>query len=392
MITELSKADLLSQRVLVRVDFNVPLSDDQVRDDTRIRAALPTIQHLINQNAKVILMSHLGRPDGQVSEKFRLAPVAQRLSSLLDRPVLALSDCIGPEVRTAVQQMADGDVILLENIRFYEEETANDAGFAKELASLADLFVQDAFGVVHRAHASTLGVTQYLPSYSGFLVNRELSFLSQTLKRPDRPFVAVVGGAKVSSKIGVLRHLLASVDQMVIGGGMAYTFLLAKGHRIGGSLVERDKLEVAASFLAQAEEKGVQVILPDDHGVVSRFDDPSGFVMTDGVDIDGEWIGVDVGPKSIERISGVIASAKCILWNGPLGVFEVPAFATGTMALAKMVAESEATSIVGGGDSVAAVNQSGLADQMTHVSTGGGASLAFLEGSPLPGIEGLRRG
>ena len=376
------------KRVLVRVDFNVPLDKaGNITDDTRIRAALPSIQYLCDKDAKVILCSHLGRPKGKVAEEFRLAPVAKRLSGLLGAPVTRTDDCIGPTVEKTVAAMKPGDVLLLENLRFHAEEEANDAGFAKKLASLADLYVNDAFGTAHRAHASTEGVTHYLPGVAGFLMERELNFLGKALAAPTRPFVAILGGAKVSDKIGVIENLLPKVDQLIVGGGMANTFLKAQGHEVGASLLEADKIELARDLLKRAGQKlllPVDVVVADDFKAEARHQT----VAVDKVPVG--WRILDIGPKSIEAFAPVLKKAKTVVWNGPMGVFEFPAFAAGTVAIAKALASTDATTIIGGGDSAAAVEQAGVADKMTHISTGGGASLEFLEGKVLPGVAALQ--
>jgi len=376
------------KRVLVRVDFNVPLDKaGNITDDTRIRAALPTIQYLCDKDAKVILCSHLGRPKGKVTEEFRLTHVAKRLSELLGAPVTRTDDCIGPEVEKTVAAMKPGDVLLLENLRFHAEEEANDAGFAKKLASLADLYVNDAFGTAHRAHASTEGVTHYLPGVAGFLMERELNFLGKALAAPTRPFVAILGGAKVSDKIGVIENLLPKVDQLIVGGGMANTFLKAQGHEVGASLLEADKIELARDLLKRAGQKlllPVDVVVADDFKAEARH-------QTVAVNkVPAGWRILDIGPKSVEAFAPVLKKAKTVVWNGPMGVFEFPAFAAGTVAIAKALASTDATTIIGGGDSAAAVEQAGVADKITHISTGGGASLEFLEGKVLPGVAALQ--
>ncbi len=387
-IKSLSGAQLSGVPVLVRVDFNVPFENGVISDDTRIKAALPTLTYLMQHGAKLILMSHLGQPKNK-DPKLSLAPVAVRLSELLCKPVVLAPDCVGPEVENRVKKLKNGDVLLLENVRFYAEETANDISFAKALASLGDLFVQDAFGTAHRAHASTAGIAQFLPAYAGLLVEKEIEFLNSVIQKPERPFVAIIGGSKVSSKIDVLKQLLHKVDVLVIGGGMAYTFLKAMGFEIGKSLCENDKLEEASLFLKEAEALHKTVILPDDHVVVKNFDEHASqqVLSTNLFPIDG--IGVDIGPVTISRIENVVQSAKTILWNGPLGVFEISSFAKGTFAVAKALAYSSAVTIIGGGDSASAISKVGLSEKMTHISTGGGASLEFLEGKVLPGIDVL---
>lgn len=383
--------DVREKRVLVRVDFNVPLdkSTGAITDDARIRAALPTIQYLIDQRARVILCSHLGRPDGKVVEKLRLRPVAERLSELLGRPVAIAPDCIGPEVGAMAARLAPGEVMLLENLRFHAEEEANDPAFAKALASLADLYVNDAFGTAHRAHASTEGVAHFLPAVAGFLMEKELDYLASALEKPARPFVAVIGGSKVSDKIGVLEYLLEKVDSLVIGGGMANTFLLANGFDVGASLVEADRVPLAKEIQAKAEAKGVALLLPTDVIVADRFaaDAATAIVIPDRVP--AGWRILDIGPKTSAMFAAAVRKAGTVVWNGPLGVFEFPAFAGGTLAMARALARSHAVTIVGGGDSASAIEQSGVADRITHISTGGGASLELLEGRILPGVAAL---
>jgi phosphoglycerate kinase len=384
------------KRVLVRADFNVPLNEaGEITDDIRIRAALPTIEYLRNKGARVILCSHLGRPKGNVVEGLRLTPVAVRLSELLGAPVVKTDDCIGSEVERTVAAMAPGDVVLLENLRFHPEERANDPDFAKQLAALADVYVNDAFGTAHRAHASTEGVAHFLPGVAGFLIERELEFLGTALAEPAHPFVAILGGAKVSSKIGVIENLLPKVDHLIVGGGMANTFLKAQGYEVGASLLEEDKLELARDLLVRAGEK---LVLPVDVVVADAFaaDARHQTVSIDQVPAgpapgsDEGWRILDIGPKSVERFREVLKTAKTVVWNGPMGVFEFPTFAAGTVAIAKALAGTDATTIIGGGDSAAAVKQAGLSEAMTHISTGGGASLEFLEGKILPGVAALQ--
>ena len=374
------------KRVLVRVDFNVPLAEGKVTDDTRIRAALPTINYLLEHGARVILMSHLGRPKGKVVDELRLDPVAERLAELLGKPVRKLDDCVGPEVEAAVAEMRSGDVALLENTRFYSEDESNDPAFARKLASLADIFVNDAFGAAHRAHASTVGVAEHLPSVAGFLMEKEIAFLGQALTAPKHPFVAVLGGAKVSDKIGVIDNLLTKVDALLIGGGMANTFLKAQGYEIGQSLVEDDSLDVARETLERAGER---LALPVDVVVADQFDAEAESKVVPVDQVPEDWRILDIGPETVELFKQKLAGAKTVVWNGPMGVFEFPRFAVGTEAIARILAGSGATTIIGGGDSVAAVEQAGLADKMTHISTGGGASLEFLEGKELPGVAAL---
>ncbi len=382
--------DFKGKKALVRVDFNVPLADGKITDDTRIQAALPTIQYLINEGARVILMSHLGRPKGQVNDAYRMDPVAQRLAELLNKEVTKVDDCIGPEVEEAVSKMKDGDVLLLENTRFYKEETDNDPEFAKKLASIADVFVSDAFGTVHRAHASTVGVAQYLPAVAGFLLQKELEVLGEVIENPEHPFVAIMGGAKVSDKIGVIRNLMDKVDYLLVGGGIANTFIRAKGYETGKSLVEEDKLDLAKELLKEAEEKGVEIVLPVDIVVADEFSNDANFKEVTIDNIPADWESLDSGgTKTIEKYTEIIKKAKTVIWNGPIGVFELDNFAKGTFAIARALAESDAKTIIGGGDSAAAVKKAGLEDKIYHISTGGGASLEFLEGKALPGVEAL---
>jgi phosphoglycerate kinase len=379
--------DVKGKRVLVRVDFNVPLSEGAVADDTRIRAALPTIQYLLDRDAIIILCSHLGRPKGQVVDALRMDPVARRLSALLDRPVLKLDDCIGPEVEAAAQAAQPGDVLLLENTRFHPEEKENDPAFAAKLASLADLYVNDAFGSAHRAHASTEGVAHYLPAVAGFLMEKELEFLGSALATPRRPYVAILGGAKISDKIGVIENLLGQVDALLIGGGMANTFLQADGYDVADSLVEESSIDTARDLLDRAGDK---LVLPVDVTVADRFDaDAFSQVVTVSA-VPPRWRILDIGPRTLELFQERLAGAKTVVWNGPMGVFEFPKFALGTEAVARMLAAlPDATTIIGGGDSAAAVQRTGLAGEMSHISTGGGASLEFLEGKTLPGVAAL---
>ncbi|HXL03997.1 MAG: phosphoglycerate kinase [Firmicutes bacterium] len=383
--------DVKGKRVLVRVDFNVPLDDDgKITDDTRIRAALPTIKYLLDRGAKVILASHLGRPKGQRREEFSLAPVAVRLEELLKQSVRKLDDCIGDQVKAEVASMKDGDVILLENLRFYQEEEANDEGFARELASLADIYVNDAFGTAHRAHASTAGVAEFLPGVAGFLMEKEIEAMGKALSSPERPFVAILGGAKVKDKVGVISNLIEKVDSLIVGGGMAYTFLKAKGFEIGKSIVDTEKLDLAKELMEKAKSKGVKFLLPVDVVVADRFAEDADIKVVEVSEIPQDWQALDIGPKTREEFSREIAKAKTVVWNGPMGVFEMKPFAEGTRSVAKALIDSEAVTIVGGGDSAAAISEMGFADKMTHVSTGGGASLEFLEGKVLPGVAVLR--
>ncbi len=378
-----------SRRVLVRVDFNVPMEDGRITDNTRIRAALPTILQLIRDGAKIVLVTHLGRPKG-----FELGlstePLAVELSKLMGQRVRHTGDCIGPDVENTIDDLQEGEVLLLENIRFYKEETQNEAEFARVLAALADIYVNDAFGTAHRAHASTEGVTHYFEHCAaGLLMEREIEYLGKVVERPERPFVAILGGAKISDKIGVIENLIENVDGLLIGGGMAYTFLQAMGVPIGDSIVERDKLELASELLKKAVDRKLDIYLPEDH-VIGRELNPSTESRIVGrAEIPDGWRGLDIGPKSVETFRTVVDEAKTIVWNGPLGIYEIEKFANGTMQIAKRLTESDAVSIIGGGDCVAAVHKAGVADRITHISTGGGASLEFLEGKILPGIAAL---
>lgn len=382
--------DVKNKTVLVRVDFNVPLNEKrEITDDTRIRAALPTINYLREQGAKVILTSHLGRPKGQVKEELRLDPIKQRLAELLNTDVIKVNDCIGQQVTETVAKADYGSVILLENIRFYPEEEKNDPAFAKELAQLAHVFVNDAFGTAHRAHASTAGVANFLPSVAGFLVEKEVAVMGGALSNPERPFVAIIGGAKVSDKIGVIENLLDKVNSLIIGGGMANTFLRAQGYELGKSLVEADKLDLANELMTKAAEKGVDLVLPVDLVVAQEFKADSAHKNVAATEVPEQWMALDIGAKTAEKYAEIIAAAKTVIWNGPMGVFEMEAFSGGTNKVAEALANSAAISIVGGGDSVAAVEKMGVADKVTHISTGGGASLEFLEGKVLPGIHVL---
>lgn len=379
------------KKVLVRCDFNVPLKDGVITDENRLNGAMPTIKYLVDNGAKVILCSHMGKPKGEAKPEFSLAPVAKRLSEMLGKEVVFAADAtvVGENAKKAVAEMQDGDVVLLENTRYRKEETKNGEEFSKELASLADMFVNDAFGTAHRAHCSTVGVTEYLsPAVCGYLIQKELKFLGDSVESPVRPFVAILGGAKVSDKINVINNLLEKVDTLIIGGGMAYTFLKAQGFTVGSSLVEEDKVEYAKEMLAKAEAKGVKFLLPVDHRVAAEFKDVEA-VITEDQNIQDGFMGLDIGPKTEEIYANAVKDAKTVIWNGPMGVFEFDNFNKGTIAVAKAMADSEATTIIGGGDSAAAVNILGFGDKMTHISTGGGASLEFLEGKVLPGIDAL---
>jgi len=382
--------DVNGKRVLVRVDFNVPLDENRnITDDRRIREALPTIKYLIEHNAKVILVSHLGRPKGKFDEKYSMAPVAKRLQELLGKPVTLAKDVIGESAKSCIAAMKPGDVVLLENVRFHAEEEKNDPDFAKALASLADIYVNDAFGTAHRAHASTAGVAKYLPAVAGYLIKKELDIMGKALENPDRPFVAVLGGAKVSDKIGVINNLLDKVDTLIIGGAMAYTFFRAMGYSTGNSLVEEDKIDLAKELMEKAKEKGVELLLPVDNVVAKELKADTEYKTVSSEAMPDGWQGVDIGPETIKIFSQAIEKAKTVVWNGPMGVFEIAPFAVGTRAIAEAMSKCQGVTIVGGGDSAAAVEQLGYADKITHISTGGGASLEFLEGKELPGIAAL---
>jgi len=381
--------EVSGKRVFVRVDFNVPLEDGKITDDTRIRETLPTIKYLVEQGAKVILASHMGRPKGEVVESLRLTPASQRLSELLGKPVAKADEAVGEAVKAQVEKLQNGDVLVLENVRFYPGEEKNDPELAKQFAELADLFVNDAFGAAHRAHASTEGIAHHLPAVSGLLMEKELSVLGKALSNPDRPFTAIIGGSKVKDKIDVIDNLLTLADNVIIGGGLAYTFFKAQGHEIGQSLLDKDKLDVALGFIEKAKELGKNFYLPEDIVVTDEF---SADANTKVVDIDGipaDWEGVDIGPKTRAKYAEVIKNSKLVVWNGPMGVFEIAPFSNGTREVAQACADTEAYTIIGGGDSAAAAEKFGLADKMNHISTGGGASLEFMEGKALPGVVAL---
>ena len=383
--------DLKGKKVLVRCDFNVPMDEERnITDNTRIIAALPTIKYLLENNCAIILCSHLGRPKGEFKPEFSLKPVAKELSKKLGKEVIMSNDVIGEDAKEKASKLQQGEIMLLENVRFHREETDNDPEFAKELASMAELYVSDAFGAVHRAHASTAGVAAYLPAVAGFLIEKELKFLGNAVTNPERPFVAILGGAKVSDKIGVIDSLLEKVDTLIIGGGMAYTFFKAQGYGVGNSLCELDKLDLANQLMKKAEEKGVKLMLPVDTKIGKEFKPDTESKTVKCTEIPDEWEGFDIGEESIEMFSQELKTAKTVVWNGPLGLFEFDQFAIGTNAIAKVLSEIDATTIIGGGDSAAAVKKAGLEDKMTHISTGGGASLEFLEGKKLPGIECLQ--
>lgn len=387
----IDQLNLKGKRVLIRVDFNVPLnSSSEITDDTRIRASLPTISHALQQGARVILLSHLGRPKGKVVPEMSLKPVARRLADLLGKDVKMAPDCIGEEVKAEISRMQGGEVLLLENCRFHKGDEENEETFSRALAELADIYVNDAFGTAHRAHASTVGVTRFLPvAAAGFLMQREIQYLGKLISNPDRPFIALLGGAKVSDKIGVIGNLMDEVDALLIGGAMAFTFEKAQGLHTGASLVEEDKVPLAKEILERTESRKIKLLLPLDHVVADKVEKGVQTRIVERGMIPEGWKGLDIGPRTIEAYSAEIRNARTVLWNGPLGVFEVEPFDRGTMAIARMIAHSSAMSVIGGGDSVAAVNQAQVADQITHISTGGGASLEFLEGIELPGIAAL---
>ncbi len=383
--------DLKGKKVFVRCDFNVPMDENQnITDNTRIKAALPTIKYLLEQNCKIILASHLGRPKGEVKPEFSLKPVAKELSKLLGKDIIMANDVIGEDATSKAENLKEGEIMLLENVRFHREETDNDPEFAKKLASMAEIFVNDAFGTAHRAHASTTGIADYIPGVAGFLIEKELKFLGNAINNPERPFVAILGGAKVSDKIGVIDSLLDKVDTLMIGGGMAYTFFKAQGYNVGNSLCEVEKTDLALEEMKKAKEKGVKLLLPIDTKIGKEFKPDTESKTVAWTEIPDEWEGFDIGEKTIEMFKKELQNAKTVIWNGPLGLFEFDQFAIGTNEIAKTLADLDATTIIGGGDSAAAVTKAGLADKMTHISTGGGASLEFLEGKKLPGIECLQ--
>ncbi|MEM1503028.1 phosphoglycerate kinase [Domibacillus sp. 8LH] len=381
--------DLKGKRVFCRVDFNVPMKDGKITDDTRIRAAIPTIEYLSEQGAIVLLASHLGRPKGEVNEEMRLTEAGRRLAELTGKQIAKVDEAYGDSVKEAISGMKEGDILLLENVRFYPGEEKNDPELAKEFASLADIYVNDAFGAAHRAHASTEGIAHLLPSASGLLMQKELDVLGKALSEPDRPFTAIVGGAKVRDKIGVIDHLLDKVDNLIIGGGLAYTFVKALGHEIGKSLLEEDKMDLAKEFMKKAEEKGVKFLMPVDVTVADDFGEHANTKIVPIDQIPADWEALDIGPKTIELYAETIKSSKLVIWNGPMGVFELDKFAKGTRGVAQALADSDAYSVIGGGDSAAAVEKFDLADKMSHISTGGGASLEFMEGKELPGVTAL---
>jgi phosphoglycerate kinase len=382
--------DVKGKRVFVRVDFNVPMQDGKITDDTRIRAALPTIQYLSEQGAKVILASHLGRPKGQVVEELRLTAAGERLSELIGKPVRKTNEAFGETVKAEIAKMEDGDILLLENVRFYPGETKNDPELARSFAELADLYVNDAFGAAHRAHASTEGIAQYIPAVSGFLMEKELNVLGEAMENPKRPFTAIIGGAKVKDKIGVIENLLEKADNLIIGGGLAYTFVKAQGYEIGKSLLEEDKIELAKEFMAKAKEKGVNFYMPVDVVVAKEFSEDAETKVVDIKEIPSDWEALDIGPKTRELYTDIVKNSALVIWNGPMGVFEFDKFAEGTKAVAQALADAENTyTIIGGGDSAAAAEKFKLADKMDHISTGGGASLEFIEGKVLPGVAAL---
>ena len=381
--------DLAGKKVIMRADFNVPFKDGEITDDARIKGALPTIEYILDQKpAALILMSHLGRPKGEIKPEFSLKPIADYLDTVLPKGVMFLNDCIGESVKDAINNANPGTVVVLENLRFYKQETKNDADFAKSLSELADVYVNDAFGTAHRAHASTEGITKYLPSVAGFLLAKEIEFFDKAMSNPDKPFVAILGGAKVSDKITVIENLLGKVDYLLIGGGMAYTFLKAEGHAIGNSKFTEEDLPVAVAVIAKAKQKNVSLLLPVDHVVANEFSE-NAEAKQSGIDIEDGWMALDIGPQTVANFNKILQTAKTVVWNGPLGVFEFEKFKKGSEAVARCIGDSDAMSIIGGGDTAAAIKLFGLADKMSHISTGGGASLEYLEGKILPGVAAL---
>lgn len=385
----LQDLDVKGKKVFCRVDFNVPMKDGEVTDDTRIKAALPTVSYLSEQGAIVILASHLGRPKGQVVEDLRLDPVAKRLSDLIGKDVIKTDAVYGKEVNEALSQISDGDILLIENVRFEAGEERNDPQISQRFAAMADFYVNDAFGAAHRAHASTVGVAEKLPAAAGYLMQKEIDVLGKALENPERPFTAIIGGAKVKDKINVIDNLLDKVDNLIVGGGLAYTFIKAQGHEIGKSLLEEDKIDLAKEFMKKAEEKGVNFVLPVDAVVADDFSETADTKIVSIDQIPSDWEALDIGPETREKYSQIVADSKLIIWNGPMGVFEINAFAGGTKSVAEALANTEGYSIIGGGDSAAAVEKFGFAEEMDHVSTGGGASLEFMEGKVLPGVQAL---
>ncbi|WP_174614233.1 phosphoglycerate kinase [Virgibacillus ihumii] len=385
----LQDLDVAGEKVFCRVDFNVPMKDGEVTDDTRIKAALPTIRQLTDNGAAVILVSHLGRPKGKAVDELRLDPVAARLSDLLGKEIIKTDEVVGEEVDEAISRLGNGDILLIENVRFEAGEEKNDPELVQAFANMADLYVNDAFGAAHRAHASTTGVAEHLPSAAGLLLEKEIEVLGKALENPERPFTAIIGGAKVKDKINVINHLLDKVDNLIIGGGLAYTFVKAQGHEIGKSLLEEDKVDMAKEFMQKAKDKGVNFVLPEDAVVADNFSEDANTKITAIDNIPADWEALDIGPKTRETYAQIVTDSKLVIWNGPMGVFEMNAFAGGTRAVAEALAETEGYTVIGGGDSAAAVEKFGFADDMNHVSTGGGASLEFMEGKVLPGVQAL---
>lgn len=386
----INDVDVAGKRVFVRVDFNTPMKDGQIADETRIRAAIPTIQQLVDKGAKVILASHLGRPKGEVKEELRLTAAGVRLSELMERPVTKVDEVVGETVEATVANMNEGDIVLLENVRFLPGEEKNDPELSKAFAKLADLYVNDAFGTAHRAHASTAGVASYIPAVSGLLIEKELEVLGQKIDNPERPFTAIIGGAKVKDKIGVIDELLEKVDYLIIGGGLSFTFIKAQGYGIGKSLLEEDKIELAQKFIQKAKDKGVEMLMPIDAVVAKEFSNDAEIMEVDVDAIPSDWMGLDIGPKTAAKFSEVIRKSKLVVWNGPMGVFEMEKFANGTKTVADAMAQTEGFTVIGGGDSASAVKKLGVAEKMDFISTGGGASLELMEGIELPGIAALQ--